>query len=106
MPGLHGNPEEIRGPDFTEVMYPVIARVAGAVKDLEEKYIITLAYPPMQFPPRSVVFPENVRIRLAIAGANAVMRPLANDAQMRLLEEWSTCMKGDLVLWTYPTVAW
>ena len=92
-------------PDFSEVMFSTVARVAEGVKDLDGKYITTLAYPPKRFPPESVTLPDNVRVRLAISGPVSAMRPTAYREQMALLEAWSRTMKGDLVLWIYANVA-
>jgi len=94
------------GQDYSEIMFSVVAKVADSVKDLEGKYITTLAYPPKPQAPKSVKLPKNVRIQLAISGSNAAMRPLANESQMKLMKEWNARMEGDLVLWTYPLVSW
>ena len=94
------------GQDYSEIMFQVVVDVAEAVADLKGTYITTLAYPPKMLPPKSVKLPKNVRIRLAISGPNATMRPLASAEQSKLLAAWSKRTAGDLVLWTYPLVAW
>ena len=92
--------------DYSEVMFQAITKVAQGVKDIKDTYITTLVYGSKMFPPKSVKLPENVMIRLCIAGPNAVYRPLANNAQIDLLKEWRARIKGNIVLYTYTIASY
>ena len=86
---------------YSEVIFATVAKVAEAVKDLKGKYVSTLAYGPKREPPKTVVLPENVRVRLCVRGPIHHVLPGSSAEQMQLIEAWSKRLKGDLVLWLY-----
>jgi len=93
------------GQGYSEIIFAAVAKIAEAVKDFEGKYITTLAYGPKRQPPKTVVLPENVRVRLCVNGPIYNSVPGSRDEQLQLIKAWSSRMKGDLVLWLYNNAA-
>ena len=94
---LRADPDQ----DYAEVMFAAVAKVADAVKHLEDKYITTLAYDIKIKPPKTVRLPANVRVRLCIKGPNLHALARAGKDQLALIQAWSERVQGDLVLWLY-----
>ncbi len=91
--------------DFSEIIFGAVAKIAEAVSDFEGKYITTLAYGPKRKPPKTVVLPKNVRVRLCVRGPIHHTLPGSRTEQMALIKQWSERMEGDLVLWLYTNAA-
>lgn len=91
--------------DYSEIIFGAVAKVAEGCRDFKGKYISTLAYGPKREPPKTVVLPDNVRIRLCVAGPWHHALPGSRATQLALIEAWSKRTKGDLVLWLYPNAA-
>ena len=91
--------------DYSEIIFAAVAKIAEAVKDFEGKYITTLAYGPKRQPPKTVVLPENVRVRLCVNGPIYHSVPGSRKEQLQLIKAWSGRMEGDLVLWLYNNAA-
>ena len=93
------------GQDYSEVIFGAVAKVAEAVRDLKGKYVTTLAYGPKRQPPKTVVLPANVRVRLCVRGPIHHVLPASREEQMQLIKAWSERLEGDLVLWLYNNAA-
>ncbi len=98
---LNADPDQ----SFSEIIFGAVAKVAEGVTDFEGKYISTLAYGPKRQPPKTVVLPANVRVRLCVNGPLYHSMPGTRDEQLDLVKRWSERMEGGLALWVYNNQA-
>ena len=89
-------PEEI-----CEEVWKRIAEVAARIKVRHpDKKITSLAYPPKTEPP-TFTLPDNILVRFAMPGPQAVYNKRANTYYQDMLKKWYGIVKEPIPLWFY-----
>ncbi|MBR4664287.1 MAG: DUF4838 domain-containing protein [Lentisphaeria bacterium] len=93
--------------DDSEIIWKVISEIAQEVeKKYPGRYISTLVYPPKKQLPKLSVKPRNIRVRICLTGARAMIFPDQLKYDMKLLTDWGALLgPKNIPLWIYQCTA-
>ncbi len=94
-------------PDDTEIIWRVIGEIARTVKEkYPGRYISTLVYPPKKSLPKNLKNTGNIRVRICLPGARAMIFPDQLKHDLELLRSWGGLLGPENIpLWIYQCTA-